>query len=132
MSNTNAVVSAGVRVSRPTWSPTVDKSRERRLEKLLQLADTTGSGLIDFHEFVALDVLLSRPDAAVEVAFRLLDTDRSGMISEAELDRMWSVIVPGEAVPGETRALFAKGREVCLEEFKAEVSGQRLELGAPE
>ena len=106
----------------PTPAPVADEPRLRRLKRLLELADTTSSGLIDFHEFVALDVLLSKPDASIEVAFRLLDNDRSGTISKSELEKLWATLLPGESIPPEILSLVAHGREIGLEEFKIELA----------
>jgi len=44
--------------------------------------------LLNFSEFVHLDLLLSRPNSDTEIAFRVIDTNKDGFIQLADLQRL--------------------------------------------
>ena len=129
-----------------------DTPKARRLWKLLTLVDPSGKGLIDFHDFLTLDFLLSRPGAEVEVlrlsvspnpnpnpdsklmlivkvAFRLIDLDRSGSVSGLELRRLWETLMgPGVRPPQRVEELLEGGQEVGLEEFRVLIEAELPEM----
>ena len=61
-------------------------------ELMLQLADSNRDGLIDFVEFLRVDMLLNKPQAQFEICFRLADIDHTGTVSRAEFEQMWQTL----------------------------------------
>lgn len=62
----------------------------RNLEKMLEEADTDGSGVVDYTEFLAatMDKKLYHQESAVWVAFKKFDLDNSGCIDKNELAKV--------------------------------------------
>ena len=66
------------------------------LQLLFQLANTdvvsTGPNLLDFHDYYTLNVLMAKSHSEYEIAFRIMDTNRSGVITRAQLAVMLNTI----------------------------------------
>jgi len=56
----------------------------RRLKLIFRLADTSGDNLLSFAEFLLLHSLLSQPHSEMQLAFRLFDKDKNGVIDRQE------------------------------------------------
>jgi len=59
-----------------------------RLKFVFELADKDKSGTLDFAEFALFELLLSRPDAELELAFRLFDENNNGQIGRDDVLRV--------------------------------------------
>jgi solute carrier family 25 aspartate/glutamate transporter 12/13 len=59
-----------------------------RLKFVFELADKDKSGSLDFAEFALFELLLSRPDAELELAFRLFDENNNGQIGQEDVLRV--------------------------------------------
>ncbi|GFR51827.1 hypothetical protein Agub_g14290 [Astrephomene gubernaculifera] len=64
------------------------KINEVELQQLMAIADVDGDGLIDYNEFVAATMHLSKleKEELLQTAFKQIDKDGSGTISVAELE----------------------------------------------
>ena len=66
------------------------------LRLLFQLANTdvisTGPNLLDFDDYYTLNVLMSKNHSEYEIAFRILDTNRTGVITRSQLGIMLNTI----------------------------------------
>ena len=85
---------------------------EDELKKLIAVADTDGSGDIDFLEFVVLVAhkMKTENDAgkkteAIKAAFAMFDQDKSGAIDAAEMRRMMINLGEPMKVNREARAV---------------------------
>ncbi|PNH07749.1 Calcium-dependent protein kinase 17 [Tetrabaena socialis] len=65
------------------------KINEVELQQLMAIADVDGDGLIDYNEFVAATMHLSKleKEELLQTAFKQIDKDGSGTISVAELEQ---------------------------------------------
>ena len=89
-------------------------------EMMLQLADSNRDGLIDFVEFLRFDMLLNKPNAEVEICFRLADIDHTGTVSRAEFEQVWQTLVDKQlALPPPEGVLnrFDEKGELRFDEF---------------
>ena len=109
---------------RPAVPSELAATRQRNAALYVELVDTNKDGLIDFAEFVRFDLLLNKPDAEMEICFRLADTDRSGRISKSEFEEVWTRFEDsgsGVRMPPPKKLLrrFDEAGELGVEEFKA-------------
>lgn len=96
--------------------------RQRNAELMLELVDSNNDGMIDFVEFLRFDLLLNKPNAEVEICFRLADTDHNGTVSLAEFEAVWKRLDLGDnhtGGPPPARLLkrFAEKGELGIDEF---------------
>ena len=90
---------------------------EKELKKLIEIADTDGSGDIDFLEFMVLvahkmkqDNSLSSQTDTIKAAFAIFDTDNSGTIDSKEMLRMMVNLGEPVKVCARVLALMRCGR----------------------
>lgn len=60
----------------------VDKQDVDRIRLFFKMADTDGSGTLDFAEYVTFFALLSKPAAEFKIAFQLFDLNGDGLIEK--------------------------------------------------
>ena len=102
---------------------------EQELDRMYELVDKDGNGLLDFEEFMELmegNCLCQSKDKEVEQLFRIIDIDNKGYITEEELTSMLKKL--GENVrKKDVRKMIELGdknkdKRLCLEEFKDMIS----------
>ena len=71
-----------------------DRGATIGLLKLLFESATTDfhDGLLDFHDYYSLNILMSKKHSEYEIAFRMMDTQRKGVITRGQLGMMLSSI----------------------------------------
>ena len=94
-------------------------TRQQNAELMLELVDSNQDGIIDFVEFLRFDLLLNKPNAEVEICFRLADTDKSGTVSRAEFEDIWQRLGSKQSAPPPNRLLkrFDEKGELGFHEF---------------
>ena len=112
---------------------TGQKVSTAELDRMYQLVDKNGDGLLDFEEFMALmegNCLCESTDREVEQLFRMFDLDDDGFITESELANM--MVKLGEQVrKKDIRRMIKLGdknkdKQLSLEEFKDMISKSQL------
>ncbi len=88
------------------------------LTLLFDMADTdTRNGGLDFNDYYALNVLMTRPHAEYEIAFRILDTRGEGIITRKQLGILMTTIA---GYRGQKLKQSTANEEVLAKLFAAE------------
>jgi Ca2+-binding EF-hand superfamily protein len=74
----------------PTEADLQELEAVERWSRFAELADADGDGVVDFGEFVTVLTLLELTPSELSLAFRVFDTDRSGLLEPLETDRLFS------------------------------------------
>ncbi|KAH9904832.1 calcium-binding mitochondrial carrier protein Aralar1 [Xylariomycetidae sp. FL2044] len=75
---------------------------------LFSVADRRGKGRITIGDWAAFENLLMKPDAEYEIAFRLFDVDRTGVVKYEDFRRLYEMNKGSDSIPFDWDCEWAK------------------------